>query len=115
MNEDVVCEHGTAMDVHCCNCHSGFLFDLQACVCTPPVMLTQVRFQIEDARKRFRAKCRAILKKSYEDADSLSAAIGDVSDYQAFDAWVRKLMQEIAVAALTNQKDAEPEGSSGEL
>lgn len=24
---DVVCEHGTAMDVHCCGCHSGFLFD----------------------------------------------------------------------------------------
>jgi len=24
---EVVCEHGTAVDVHCCNCHSGFLFD----------------------------------------------------------------------------------------
>lgn len=24
---DVVCEHGTAMDVHCCHCHSGFIFD----------------------------------------------------------------------------------------
>ena len=24
---DMVCEHGTAMDVHCCNCHSGFIFD----------------------------------------------------------------------------------------
>ncbi len=24
---DVVCEHGTAMDVHCCHCHSGFVFD----------------------------------------------------------------------------------------
>ena len=21
------CEHGTAMDVHCCHCHSGFIFD----------------------------------------------------------------------------------------
>jgi hypothetical protein len=21
------------MDVHCCNCHSGFLFDIQSCVC----------------------------------------------------------------------------------
>jgi hypothetical protein len=30
---DVVCQHGTAMDVHCCNCHSGFLFDASACVC----------------------------------------------------------------------------------
>lgn len=25
---DAVCEHGTAMDVHCCNCHSGFIFDM---------------------------------------------------------------------------------------
>lgn len=33
ITEDVVCEHGTAMDVHCCNCHSGFLFDSTACVC----------------------------------------------------------------------------------
>lgn len=21
------CEHGVAWDVHCCNCHSGFIFD----------------------------------------------------------------------------------------
>ena len=28
-----VCEHGTAVDVHCCNCHSGFLFDADSCVC----------------------------------------------------------------------------------
>lgn len=39
--EDVVCAHGTALDVHCCGdggmvypgCHSGFLFDLDACQC----------------------------------------------------------------------------------
>jgi hypothetical protein len=31
--DDVVCEHGTAMDVHCCGCHSGFLFDVQSCTC----------------------------------------------------------------------------------
>lgn len=24
---DYVCRHGTAMDVHCCHCHNGFLFD----------------------------------------------------------------------------------------
>lgn len=24
---DTVCEHGHAIDVHCCNCHSGFIFD----------------------------------------------------------------------------------------
>lgn len=26
-NGDWVCEHGTAMDVHCCHCHSGFIFE----------------------------------------------------------------------------------------
>lgn len=31
---DVVCMHGTAMDVHCCNCHSGFIFDAHH-VCAP--------------------------------------------------------------------------------
>ena len=24
---DATCEHGVALDVHCCNCHSGFIFD----------------------------------------------------------------------------------------
>lgn len=24
---DMVCEHGMAADVHCCHCHSGFIFD----------------------------------------------------------------------------------------
>ena len=32
---DVVCQHGTAADVHCCGCHSGFLFsETYACVQT---------------------------------------------------------------------------------
>lgn len=30
---DVICEHGTAIDVHCCGCHSGFLFDSSKCIC----------------------------------------------------------------------------------
>lgn len=30
---DWVCEHGIALDVHCCNCHSGFLFDIDSCEC----------------------------------------------------------------------------------
>lgn len=30
---DWVCEHGTALDVHCCGCHSGFLFEGMPCVC----------------------------------------------------------------------------------
>lgn len=32
-NGEYACEHGTALDVHCCNCHSGFLFDINSCVC----------------------------------------------------------------------------------
>ena len=32
-HDDVTCEHGAALDVHCCNCHSGFLFDVDSCVC----------------------------------------------------------------------------------
>lgn len=31
--DDSACEHGTAMDVHCCNCHAGFLFTPEECVC----------------------------------------------------------------------------------
>ena len=27
------CQHGNADDVHCCNCHSGFLFDVAWCEC----------------------------------------------------------------------------------
>jgi len=26
ITKDAVCEHGTAGDVHCCGCHSGFTF-----------------------------------------------------------------------------------------
>lgn len=36
-SEDVTCEHGTAMDVHCCNCHSGFIFDTNH-ECPPPML-----------------------------------------------------------------------------
>ncbi len=30
---DYVCEHGRAVDLHCCNCHTGFLFDIASCRC----------------------------------------------------------------------------------
>src|SRR3990167_3178605 len=33
MDVKEACEHGTALDVHCCNCHSGFLFTPNECVC----------------------------------------------------------------------------------
>jgi hypothetical protein len=34
--DDPTCIHGTALDVHCCNCHGGFLFEGQTCTCTFP-------------------------------------------------------------------------------
>lgn len=41
LKDDPVCEHGTALDVHCCGdggqpypgCHSGFIFDSDSCRC----------------------------------------------------------------------------------
>jgi hypothetical protein len=41
--DDPVCEHGTALDVHCCGCHSGFLLDIESCTClneAAPVTVT---------------------------------------------------------------------------
>lgn len=38
---DVTCEHGTAMDVHCCNCHSGFIFDVNHECPSPELTLVQ--------------------------------------------------------------------------
>lgn len=32
-DDDAVCSHGVALDVHCCGCHSGFLFDPDSCIC----------------------------------------------------------------------------------
>lgn len=46
------------MDVHCCRCHSGFLFDVQSCTCLDGV--------IEEIGKVFenpdgsRVNCRCI-------------------------------------------------------
>ena len=28
-----MCKHGVSSDIHCCNCHSGFLFFPDNCVC----------------------------------------------------------------------------------
>ena len=36
---EYVCAHGTAIDIHCCNCHSGFLFNVDTCVCGRVVRL----------------------------------------------------------------------------
>lgn len=82
-----------------------------------PPELIEMRSMIEEARKRFRGKCRGVLRKAYEDADSLSTGIGEISEYQAFDAWVRRVMQEIRRVALTDHTPAksDAQGSSGEL
>lgn len=42
---DHVCQHGTALDVHCCNCHSGFIFDKDH-VCPDPAVLSLHRCKI---------------------------------------------------------------------
>jgi len=32
-DENELCSHGTSLDIHCCDCHSGFLFDIDSCTC----------------------------------------------------------------------------------
>ena len=71
--------------------------------------LAEMRQMIEAARKRFRSRCRAILRKAYEDADVFSTAIGEVSEYQAFDAWVKQVLQRMAESA-----DAEAEAGNAD-
>ena len=44
-----VCEHGTAVDVHCCNCHSGFLFDVENCTCIKGEAMEDPKFENVDA------------------------------------------------------------------
>jgi hypothetical protein len=40
---DAACEHGTAWDVHCCNCHSGFFPpDDCCCITSPDVTLDEL-------------------------------------------------------------------------
>lgn len=48
--KDKTCQHGAALDVHCCNCHSGFLFYPDSCVCAKDGL---------EAREAFLAKVRA--------------------------------------------------------
>lgn len=58
--------------------------------------IVEMRTLIEDARKVFRARARAVLFDAYQRADSLSSAIGEVSVDDAFDAWVRELAERLA-------------------
>jgi hypothetical protein len=57
--------------------------------------IVEMRRMIETARKRFRAKARAVLFQAYRDADSISSAIGEVSVDEAFAAWSRELIKRL--------------------
>lgn len=56
-NDEVRCEHGVAMDVHCCGCHSGFLFDIMTCTCLgdPLVPQSALRVPFTYVPDKFRA------------------------------------------------------------
>lgn len=59
--EDEACQHGTALDVHCCNCHGGFLFDVDACVCVFDVgdgTMTELKELAEAASRGVWTACR---------------------------------------------------------
>lgn len=46
---DPVCQHGTALDVHCCNCHSGFVFDKNhECPPAAPDLRAQIEALLPD-------------------------------------------------------------------
>lgn len=58
---DAVCEHGTALDVHCCNCHSGFIFDADhECPSSTEAKLREAAQEIETLRKR-EAECHDVI------------------------------------------------------
>jgi len=61
----------------------------------PEAELRELREMIAVARLRFRARVIDVLKTATQDADSLALAIGEVSEHQAYDAWVRNLMMAI--------------------
>jgi hypothetical protein len=51
---------------------------------------------IEETRKQFRARCRAILLPAYQDADSLSTTVDSIiSADQAFMIWITTLKDNI--------------------
>lgn len=45
--DEPACKHGIAMDVHCCNCHSGFIFDRYH-VCEPAPLDWFFNASVED-------------------------------------------------------------------
>ena len=59
---------------------------------TAPAAIQDLRSELEQARKEFRAGCRQILWRSLENVDQFAEAIGDVSVGEAVAAWVQDLM-----------------------
>ncbi len=58
-NGDYVCEHGTAMDVHCCNCHRGFIFDKDhQCPPSPEDALHEIGIMAMSAQSNPRARAK---------------------------------------------------------
>lgn len=61
-----------------------------------PEEIRHLQLQIANARQAFRAKARQVLFKAYEDAESISNAIGEVSVDEAWDAWARQVVEKLA-------------------
>lgn len=57
--------------------------------------LDQLRSDIDIAQKAFRARCRAILREAYQDADSIATAIGTISVDEAFHGWVEQVRERL--------------------
>jgi hypothetical protein len=88
---DMVCEHGTAADVHCCNCHSGFLFDIDSCEC----VLAAPSGPIGDLRAYGEAEATNALKAK------------DRDQYQFWQGW-NAALQRVPAPALPSPVESPP-------
>lgn len=62
---------------------------------TPHPAMTKLVADIEQTRKAFRAKARAVVWDAIRDAELLSTAIGDISVDEAWEAWKKKLIESL--------------------
>jgi hypothetical protein len=61
-----------------------------------PEDIRHLQGQILNARHAFRARARQVLFKAYEDAETISSAIGTISVDEAWDAWARQVVEKLA-------------------
>ena len=61
----------------------------------PEPDLEDLRQAIIAERLRFRDRVTRVLKAATQDADGLALAIGEISPDQAYDAWVKNLIEQI--------------------